>query len=384
LQASDLLRWRREGGSGSLAQFAGHDRSGGLQVRVNEIAAGDVSLWAARGVALLAGLAACVWQWAFWIFITVYALGFAAYSMQRRFLFEPARGSYKTPSESNLEGVYEHWLNSEDGEQLLTWQARPQPGMPTILYFHGNNCNLTNRRERVKRFVRDGYGLLMLSFRGYGLSSGRPSEKNNVADAFMAYDFLRRRNVSPQDIIVYGESLGSGVAVQLAARRPIAALVLEAPYTSLADLVRHRIRAIPAYLFLKDEFNSVEHIKAVSAPLLIIHSLGDEIIPIAYGRRLFDAADGQKEFVRVRGAGHHGLFRAGAWPRIRAFAEKYVRGAGMFGDRARRNVEMARKRAERRSKADDMKRGSLAGGGERTGRGEGGSPDGSPLEPFGA
>ena len=118
---------------------------------------------------------------------------------------------------------------------------RPKPGMPTLLYLHGNNCNLSNRLERTSRFARDGYGLMMPSFRGYGLSTGYSSEQNNVNDALMAYDALRQQNVAAKDIIVYGESLGSGVAVQVAALREVGALVLEAPYTSLADLVRHQL-----------------------------------------------------------------------------------------------------------------------------------------------
>lgn len=325
-------------------------------MRVTELSSKETSLWAARVAVLLFAVAACLWLWAFWAFVTVYAIGFAAYSAQRRFLFWPTRRPYRSPSELALDNVFELWLNTPDGEQLLTWQAKPQPGMPIILYLHGNHCNLSNRVERVNRFTRDGYGLLMLSFRGYGLSSGRPSEKTNVADALLAYHFLRKSGVNPADIVVYGESLGSGVAVQVAGRRPIAALILEAPYTSLRDLVRHRMRYLPAYAFLKDEFNSIRNIKDVAAPLLIIHSLGDNVIPIALGHWLYAAAPGEKKFLRVRGAGHYGLFRAGAWPKIREFIEEYVPGAGVYGERARGMVEAkreaARKRAERIARYD--------------------------------
>ena len=284
---------------------------------------------------LLGGILACLWQWAFYLFVITYALGVAAYMFQRNFLYRPAKRPYRSPASLHLNGVHEVWLNTPDGEQILTWQIEPQPGMPTILYLHGNNCNLSNRLERVSRFLRDGYGLLMPSFRGYGVSTGRPSEQNNVNDALLAYEKLQQGGVSVDDIIVYGESLGTGVAVQVAARRSIGALVLEAPYTSLRDLVRHRLRFIPAYTFLKDRFNSIEHIKQVTAPLLIVHSLGDEVIPIAFGRWLFEAATGTKEFLRVRGAGHYGLFRAGAWLKIRLFVEEHVESAGKFGQQAR-------------------------------------------------
>lgn len=329
-------------------------------MRVSELGTKETSLWVARAAVVTAAAAAMVWQWAFWAFVGVYAVGFIGYSLQRRLLFWPTRRPYRSPNELSLDDVYELWLNTPDGEQLLTWQAKPQPGMPTILYLHGNHCNLTNRVERVSRFTRDGYGLLMLSFRGYGLSSGHASEKNNVADALLAYHFLRKSGVNPADIVVYGESLGTGVAVQVAARRPIAALILEAPYTSLRDLVRHRFRLIPAYVFLKDEFASIRHVKGVTAPLLVVHSLGDDVIPIAFGHWLFAAAPGEKKFLRVRGAGHYGLFRAGAWPKIREFVEEYVPGAAVYGERARGMVEAKREAARRRAARSQAFSGELA------------------------
>ncbi len=307
-------------------------------MRVTKLGSNELFLTLTRGVLLLGGLLACLWQWAFYAFIIAYILGIAAYMFQRIFIYRPAKRDYRSPASLHLSGVDEVWLNTLDGEQLLTWQIKPRSGMPTILYLHGNNCNLSNRLERVSRFLRDGYGLLMPSFRGYGVSTGSPSELNNVNDALFAYDQLHQSGVSGADIILYGESLGTGVAVQVAARRSIGAVILEAPFTSLRDLARHRLRSLPAYSFLKDKFNSLEHIKQVTAPLLIVHSLGDEVIPIAFGRWLFDAAPGPKEFLRVRGAGHYGLFQAGAWPKVRQFLEHRVGSAGKYGLEARKAV----------------------------------------------
>ncbi len=307
-------------------------------MRVTKLGSNKLILTLVRIVVLLGGVMACLWLWAFYVFIITYTLGVAAYIFQRNFIYRPAKRSYRPPASLHLKGVHEVWLNTPDGEQILTWQIEPQQGMPTILYLHGNNCNLSNRLERVSRFLHDGYGLMMPSFRGYGISTGRPCEQNNVNDALLAHEKLQHAGVPGDDIIVYGESLGTGVAVQVAARCSIGALVLEAPYTNLRDLVRYRIRVIPAYSFLKDRFNSIEHIKQVTAPLLIIHSLGDEVIPIAFGRWLFEAATGTKEFLRVRGAGHFGLFQAGAWPRVRQFVENHVKSAGNFGVRARETM----------------------------------------------
>ena len=312
----------------------------------------DVRLWGIRALVISFAMAACVSSTAFWLFIGAYAIGFTGFLAQRHIVYRPARRSYRSPTELGLSDVYELWLNTPDNQQLLTWQLKPQPGMPVILYLHGNNCNLSNRFERINRFARDGYGLLMLSFRGYGLSSGRPSEQNNVNDALLAYHFLRKSGYRPEDIIVYGESLGTGVAVQVAARRPdIAALILEAPYTSLKELVAYRIPSIPAYMFLKDEYNSVEHIKKVRAPMLIVHSTRDKVIPSFFGRELFGAAMGDKHFLRVIAAGHYGLFRAGHWPKIRQFIEQKVPGARKHAVQAREMAQMKRawtkKRTER-------------------------------------
>ncbi len=301
----------------------------------------------ARAATLAFMIAACLWQWAFYLFVACYALGVGAWLIQRRFIYRPAKRPYRSPSSLRLEGVDEIRMEGADGGQILAWKIEAQPGMPTILYLHGNNCNLSNRLERVSRFSGDGYGLLMPSFRGYGLSDGRPSEVNNVNDALKACEDLRASGIQARDIVVYGESLGTGVAVQVAAKCPVGALVLEAPYTSLRDLVRYKLPFIPAWAFLRDSYDSVRHIRKVAAPLLIVHSLGDDIIPFAFGRRLFRAASDPKAFLRVRGAGHTGLFRAGVWPDIRRFIEQHVENAAGNGGKIRRKRDLLRQKARK-------------------------------------
>jgi len=315
-------------------------------VHATKLRSDKAALAAVKGVILLAALAACLWGAAFWLFVIVYALGLFFYGIQRRLIFRPTKKRYRPPASLYLDAIGEIWMNSSDGEQILSWQMRPQKGMPTLLYLHGNNCNLSNRLERTSRFARDGYGLMMPSFRGYGLSTGIPSERKNVEDALMAYGALRQQNIAAKDIIVYGESLGGAVGVQVAALREVGALILEAPFTSLADLVRHKFRFIPAYTLLKDEFNSLAHIKKVTAPVLIAHSVSDEVVPVAFGRWMFDAAHQPKAFLRVRGRGHIGLFRAGAWPEIRAFIEKHVTSAGQHGGAIRQSNHAASERKQ--------------------------------------
>ena len=159
-------------------------------MRITELGSNEAVLWWAKIIILVTGFGACLWMPAFYLFVGTFAVGVLAYLVQRRFVYQPTRRAYRSPNKLRLTGVSEIWLNTPDGEQLLTWQIKPEPGMPTILYLHGNNCNLSNRLERVSRFLRDGYGLVMPSFRGYGLSTGRPSEANNVNDALLVYHSL--------------------------------------------------------------------------------------------------------------------------------------------------------------------------------------------------
>ena len=148
-----------------------------------------------------------------------------------------------------------------------------------MLYFHGNAGNLGNRSERVRRFLARGWGVMFLSYRGYGGSTGRPSESANVADAKLAYEELRKAGVAPHDIIVYGESLGSGVAVQVAAEKEVGGLVLDAPYTSIVDVAEVSYPYLPVRPFMFDRYETMRFLPQVTAPLLVMHGEDDQRHP---------------------------------------------------------------------------------------------------------
>ena len=234
----------------------------------------------------------------------VYAIvAVAAFILQRRLMYfpDPERVS---PASFNLPGVSERIIDAPDGARLISWHAKAAPGQPTILYFHGNAGNLASRAERIRRYISRGYGVLFMSYRGYSGSTGRPSERNNVADAQLAYNALIADGLAPEEIIVYGESLGSGVAVQLAASNEIAGLVLDAPYTTIVDVAALEYPYLPVRPFVFDRYETVRYLPRVTAPLLVLHGEADRVIPVEMGRAVYNAANAPKEIVTFPRAGH--------------------------------------------------------------------------------
>jgi fermentation-respiration switch protein FrsA (DUF1100 family) len=233
----------------------------------------------------------------------VYAvIAVAAFVLQRRLMYfpDPERVS---PKSFNL-AVTERVIDAPDGARLIAWYAPAAPGQPTILYFHGNGGSLASRSERVRRYVSRGYGVLMLSYRGYSGSTGSPSESANVADAKLAYDALIKDGVEPDDIIVYGESLGSGVAVQVAADREVGGLALDAPYTTIVDVAVLAYPYLPVRPFVFDRYETVKYLPRVKAPLLVLHGEADQVIPVEMGKAVYAAANAPKEIATFPRAGH--------------------------------------------------------------------------------
>jgi uncharacterized protein len=199
-------------------------------------------------------------------------------------------------------------LPREDGAPQFAWLlwAHEPDRAPWVLYLHGNATTVGSsvNVDHYRLLTRLGLNVLAPEYRGFGGLGGMPTESSLRADARAAYDYLREgRQVDPADLILYGWSLGSAVAVDLASRERVRAVVLEAPAASLADLAQQRYPFFPLRLLMRSRFESIRRIGNVSAPVLFLHGPEDEVIPIAEGRRLFDAARGDKAFVEIRG-GH--------------------------------------------------------------------------------
>jgi uncharacterized protein len=223
------------------------------------------------------------------------------------------------PSAAGLHGVRAETLSTPDGARLVAWTSPAQPGQPTILYFHGNGEPLGYRATRIKAFQAEGWGVYMLAWRGYSGSTGEPTERANVADAKLAYETLRLRRLAPHDIIIYGESMGSSVAVQTAIDNPARAVVLEAPFTSMVATWRQFVPFLPVGLLLTDRYETLKVIGRLDVPLLILHGRRDWLIWPGQGRTLYAAAPGPKRLVEFPGAGHKNLYNHGAIDAVRRF-----------------------------------------------------------------
>jgi uncharacterized protein len=256
-------------------------------------------------------------------FALVFYGGFVAllYVTQRSLQYFPE--SYRTaPAAAGLPEAEEVVVDTADGERVLLWHLPPRGDKPVILYLHGNGGALRHRVDRFRALTADGTGLVALSYRGYSGSTGRPTEAGLLEDAAAAYAFAAAR-YPPERIALWGESLGSGVAVALAAEKPVGRVVLEAGFSSAADVGAGVYWYVPVRLLMKDQFRSDLRIGKVTAPVLMLHGDRDNIIPIALGERLYALINAPKRFVRFPGGGHENLGLYGAIEAARQFlAEK--------------------------------------------------------------
>ena len=239
------------------------------------------------------------------------------YLAQRSLMYFPDRQRV-APAAAGLPQAAEETLTTADGERVIVWHVPPRERRPVMLYFQGNGGGLSLRVPRFAALVHEGVGLVALNYRGYGGSSGSPSEDGLIADARAAYDFAVKQ-YAPERIVPWGESLGSGVASALAAERPVGRIVLEAPFTSAADVAARVYLFAPVRWLMKDQFRSDERIARVSAPVLILHGERDDVVPIALGERLFGMVQGPKRFVRFPQGDHEGLDAHGALDEVKKF-----------------------------------------------------------------
>lgn len=225
---------------------------------------------------------------------------------QRALLYLP-KPFEVSPAAAGLDAAELLRLHTPDGEVLPAWHIPPTLARPLILYFHGNAARLADKAERFRNLTATGYGLLAVEYRGFAGATGSPSEQGLHIDADTAYAHALSLGATPARLIVVGESLGSGVAVALAARCKIGAVVLDSPYDSVIDVAARRYWMFPVRWLIRDTFRSDQRIVQISAPLLVVHGTSDQTVPFAAGERLFALANEPKQFIRVEGAGHLAL-----------------------------------------------------------------------------
>src|SRR4051794_1688018 len=204
-----------------------------------------------------------------WLLIVVsvgYACGLAVlFLVQRSFLFPIPTAERTTPKAAGFPEAEEHVLSTADGEKIIVWHVQAKPGRPVVLYFHGNGDFLAGFFGRFRDIIADGTGIVALSFRGYAGSSGQPSERGLLLDAAAAYAFTSERYGADR-IVVWGFSLGTGVATAVAAEQPVSKLILEAPYTSTVDVAASLFRIVPVDLLMRDQFHSDRRMAAIHVP----------------------------------------------------------------------------------------------------------------------
>lgn len=268
---------------------------------------------AARPMALL--------KWLLLILAGLYACGLAVlFVKQRTMLFPIPPVGRIAPDAAGFPQAEEHVLTSADGEKVIVWHVPAKPGSKVVLYFHGNGDVLAGLVPRFKALTADGTGLVALSYRGYAGSTGSPSEHGLLLDADAAYAFTSAR-YAPDRIVAWGFSLGSGVATAIAADKPIAKLILEAPYTSIVEVAGAMFRFAPVSLLMLDRFRSDLRIERVKVPLLIMHGEKDPAISIRFGERLYRLAHDPKQFVAFPDGGHNDLDRFGATETAKRFID---------------------------------------------------------------
>ncbi len=245
----------------------------------------------------------------------------------QRFLVYFPDATHVEPSAVGLAGVSERRLTAPDGVSLVAWYAPARPGQPTLLYFHGNGGNLANRAGVIRQVMSEGLGVYMMSYRGYSGSGGIPSEPENIADARRAYADLVALGVRAGDIVLYGESLGSGVASQVALDVAAAGLILDSPFTSVVDIGAQNYPFLPVSWLISHRYETIRIIDKVRMPLLVVHGEADRVVPVEMGRTVFAAATQAtpKKLVTLPGAGHSNHTHYGSFEEIMAFVRELRR-----------------------------------------------------------
>ncbi len=246
--------------------------------------------------------------------------------LEQKMLYYPGKALDATPESLRLayEDVY---INTQDGQKLHGWWVASKPQAFTVLYFHGNAGNISHRLHRTQFFRDLGWNLLIVDYRGYGKSTGRPREKGLYLDALAAYAFLtQEKGVSPERLIIYGKSLGGSVAAELCLQKPAAALVLESTFSSTALMGRRMFPWFPVQWVLSQKYDTLNKISRLKLPKLIVHGRGDDMIPFSHGEMLFRQAVEPKQFVPFFGEHNDEVYVSSG--EYRKVLEKFVEERG--------------------------------------------------------
>jgi fermentation-respiration switch protein FrsA (DUF1100 family) len=266
--------------------------------------------------------------------VGIYMVIAAALFFGQRYIMYHPNDLVPRPADFGVPEMTMQRLETADGYKPLAWwaPARGGGGAPVVVWFHGNSGHLGNRAGRARMLMDAGYGVLLAGYRYNAGAGGTPGEDELLADARAAVEFVRAQGVELDRIVLYGESLGTGIATAMAVEYDAAGLILDMPYSSIADIAGDRYWFLPVRLLLLDTFDSEARMEKVRSPVLLMHGLNDRIIPVEFGRKLFAAAPEPKEGHFIPGGNHGNLYRLGAGKIVFDFLERRVaRAAGASG-----------------------------------------------------
>ena len=249
-----------------------------------------------------------------YIFLVVFLylfFGVALYFFQRKILFNKSSRP-RRPEDYGLENINEIIIKTDDNVNLLAWHYKGKKNRPILVYFHGNSFDIGERAYRIKKYNDSGFSTLIVSWRGFSGNDGDPSEKNLYLDGTATIEWiLNNTHHNCADIVNYGESLGTGVAVELNLKYDFCLTVLEAPFTSIADVAQKRYRIYPTKLLVKDKFDNYKKIISIKSPLLIISGKKDEVVPHSHSLALYEKAKVEKKSLFIDEAMHNNLYDYG-------------------------------------------------------------------------
>ena len=218
------------------------------------------------------------------------------------------------------------WFQSADGATLFGWYVKSSGTPAVLLWCHGNAGNIINRLENLAELHRLGLSVFLFDYRGYGRSRGKPSEEGLYQDALAAHAYLTEtKQIPPKRIVIFGRSLGTAVAGEVASRRPAAGLILESAFPSLEALAKAHALGLPAHWLFQARFNLADRLRGIHVPILVVHGGQDDIVPLEMGKQVFETAHAPKSLYIVAGANHNDLYLIGGKPyfqRLKRFVEE--------------------------------------------------------------
>ena len=244
------------------------------------------------------------------------------YFYQRNLLYHPSENNYQNDEvEFNYEEVY---IEVENEIKLKSWLINKDlKKLKTLLIFHGNAGDLSNRIYKLNELNKLEINILLISWRGFSGNKGSPTEKNLYKDAEAAIKWLNKKNVNNNQIILYGESLGTGIAVEMAKKNDFNSIILESPFTSIENSAKIYYPYLPVKYLLKDRYDTISKIKMVESPIMIMHGEKDDVVPFSMGKELFEKANSPKQSYFTAEDDHMMEFNSSLLDKIQDFVEKY-------------------------------------------------------------